>query len=341
MFRVISPPQPTRTGVLKFFRKNHVINTFLLLPYALALRLVALFVSGVRVPGDLQGAWGETFLAALQQWGGFEILASTFLLFIQAVMINRLSIRHSLMGEINLLPGLAFLLLTAMHPSFLGVSSWLLANTTLLIAFGYLFDSIKKERGDENKFMLGWWLGVTGLLYTPFLLLGLYGLVAVSMLKTIKLKEAFQYLTGFATPFFVGWLVRVIGAGELVSHDTALFTYFGLPAIAPLHLQTDLIPLGLFGLILMLSLLGYSQLVARKNIHAQKKLDTIYTYGLFCLPMVFFLKILTVAFALVLALPLAFFLAILLRQVRLPALAESFHFILVVMAWLSQVLMAV
>jgi len=91
----------------------------------------------------------------------------------------------------------------------------------------------------------------------------------------------------------------------------------------------------------MLSLLGYSQLVARKNIHAQKKLDTIYTYGLFCLPMVFFLKILTVAFALVLALPLAFFLAILLRQVRLPALAESFHFILVVMAWLSQVLMAV
>jgi hypothetical protein len=324
--------------VLKFFRKNHVLNSLLLLPYALALRFVALVFAEARVPGVLQGAWGEQAIAAAQGLGVWDIVLAALLVFFQASLINRISIRHSLMGEINLLPGLAYVLLTSLHPAFLGLSSLLVANTPLLIAFMYLFDVIKKEHTEENKFMLGFWIGITGLLYTPYLLLGLFGLVAMSVLKTIKVKEVFQYLTGFATPFLIGWLVRVIESGALVFYDTELFAFFGMPELATLNIRTDLIPLGLFGLLLLFSLLGYSQLLARKNIHAQKKLDTVYTFMLFCAPMILFLQVLSIGFALVLALALSLFLAIMLRQVKLPAIAESVHFILVVLAWLAQAL---
>lgn len=326
--------------MLRFFRKNHVFNSLLLFPYALLLRLVALVFSESRMPGAFQGVWGDHFISVVQGGGAREILVAAVLVFFQAALLNRLSIRHNLLGEISLLPGLAYVLLTAMHPAFLGLSSALVATTTLLIALSYLFDAIKKERAEENKFMIGWWLGVSGLLYVPFLVLGFFGLAALSMLKTIKGKEVVQYVTGFATPFFLGWLIRVIQAGRPVGIDPALFNFVGLPELVSLHPGSDLVPLLLFIVLVVFSLVGYSQIVARKNIHAQKKLDTVYLYMLFCLPMVFFDRALSAGTILVLALPLSIFLAIRLRQVRLNAIAESMHFMLVILAWAAQVLAA-
>ena len=86
-------------------------------------------------------------------------------------MINRLFIKQNMIGEINLFPGLCYILLTALHPSFIGISSLLLANTTLLIALAYLFDVLKKDNQEETRFMAGWWLAVSGLIYSPYFVL--------------------------------------------------------------------------------------------------------------------------------------------------------------------------
>ena len=87
------------------------------------------------------GAWSSFF----RKRGSKErFFLSTFLVFIQAAIINRLFIKQSMIGEINLFPGLCYVLLTSLHPSFIGISSLLLANTTMLIAFGYLFDVLKR-----------------------------------------------------------------------------------------------------------------------------------------------------------------------------------------------------
>ena len=73
-----------------------------------------------------------------------------------------------MIGEINLFPRSKLHSLTALHPSFIGISSILLANTTLLIALVYLFNILKKENQEETRFMAGWWLAVSALLYTPY-----------------------------------------------------------------------------------------------------------------------------------------------------------------------------
>lgn len=310
----------------------------MLFPYALILKLVALILSDARIPGVSQGTWGEDWIAAINQWGGGNLLLSTFLIFIQAILVNRLVIKHSLLGEIHLLPGVCYILLASLHPAFLGVSSIMLANTTLLIAAGYLFDALKKEFQEENKFMLGLWIGVTGLLFSPYLLLGLFGLISLSILKTVKLKEAFQYITGFISPFLLSWLFRVVMKGFYVPASDEIVRYLGIPHFMQILQEPDIVVLSIFGLILMFSLLGYTQIVARKNIYAQKKIDTYYIYLLFTVPMGFFLENLSIAYLQVLLVPVSLFLAILLRQMKLPAIAESVHFILVVIAILTQVL---
>ncbi len=327
--------------MLELFKKNHLLNSLLLLPYALVIRSVVIIFPDARIAGESFGSWGGDFVQLSHSWGGEEYLVSTFLVFIQAVMINRLFIKQSMIGEINLFPGLCYILLTAIHPSFIGISSLLLANTTLLIALAYLFDVLKKEKQEETRFLAGWWLAVSGLLYSPYFVLLFFGLISMSMLKTLKAKDIFQFVTGYISPFVIGWMLRVVVTGDINPVMIDMFASFGLPEIELLYQVPDIITLSIIGLLILISLLGYTQIIARKNIHAQKKIDTMYTMVFFCIPMAFFLPEMTVQYLMVLSIPFALFMAILLRNIRHPAISESLHFILFVAALLTQFLLLI
>jgi hypothetical protein len=292
--------------VLEFFKKNHLFNSLLLLPYALVIRIVVVIFPGARIPGEIFGSWGGEIIRSIHHWGAGE-----------------------------------YILLTALHPSFIGISSILLANTTLLIALGYLFDVLKKEKQEETRFMAGWWLAVSCLLYTPYFVLILFGLIGMSMLKTLKVKDIFQYLTGFISPFLIGWMIRVIQTQDLNPGILDMFITFGLPQFGPIFSIADVVTLSVMGLLLLISLLGYTQIIARKNIHAQKKIDTMYALVFFCALMALFPLKISVQYMMVLMIPFSLFMAILLRMIKHPAIAESIHFILFVAALLTQVLFLV
>jgi len=327
--------------VLEFFKKNHLINSLLLMPYDLVIRIVVIVFGNARIPGEIFGLWSAKFVEQTHHWGVGEFIFSTFLVFIQAAIINRLFIRQSMIGEINLFPGLSYILLTALHPAFIGVSSVLLANTTLLIALVYLYNILKKEKQEEIRFMAGWWLAVSGLLYTPYILLLPFGLVAMSMLKTLKIKDVFQYLTGFISPFLIGWMLQIIRTKNFNPGYLDLFKNFGLPQFRNGHGTSDIIVATIFGMLILYSLLGYTQIIARKNIHAQKKIDTLYTLIFFAFPMALMCETIGAPFLMVLMIPFSLFLALLFRMVKHPAVAESIHFILFVSALLTQVLILV
>ena len=324
--------------MLEFFKKNHVFNSLLLLPYALVIRSVVILFPEARVEGEISGQWGGELIQGIQSWGAGEFLLSTFLVFVQAAMLNRLMIKQSMLGEINLFPGLAYILLTALHPGFIGISSILLANTTLLIALAYLFDVLKKERQEETRFLAGWWFAVSGLLFTPYAILLLFGLLAMSMLKTLKVKDIFQFFTGYICPFLIGWMIRVISTREINPAHFDFFDAFGIPGFSPVTNTSDVITLAVMAILLLVSLMAYGQIIARKNIHAQKKIDTMYVLVFFTIPMALFPPVVSIQYLMTLTIPMALFLAILVRLIRHPAVAESLHFILFVTAIVSQFL---
>jgi hypothetical protein len=160
----------------------------------------------------------------------------------------------------------------------------------------------------------------------------------MSILKTLKVKDIFQYLTGYLSPFIITGLVQIILKKGLVPSFLDAFDTFGIPQFKSFQNVADIITVFIMGLLLAVSLLGYTQLIARKNIHAQKKIDTVYALVFFSFIMALFPLTISVQFLMVLILPFSLFLAILLRLIRYPAIAESIHFILFVAAVISQIL---
>jgi hypothetical protein len=98
--------------VLEFFKKNHLFNSLLLLPYALILRMVVLVFPSQGSLARFMATGLKEIIASIQHWGVGSYLLSTFLVFIPAAIVNRLYIKQSMIGEINLFPGLCYILLT-------------------------------------------------------------------------------------------------------------------------------------------------------------------------------------------------------------------------------------
>ena len=145
-------------------------------------------------------------------------------------------------------------------------------------------------------------------------------------------------MTGFISPFLITWMIRMILTQDIRPGFLGMFATFGLPQIEPMYSMADIVTYSLIGLLLLISLLGYTQIIARKNIHAQKKIDTMYALVFFSVLMALFPASISIQFIMVLMIPLSLFLAILLRMIKNPAIAESIHFILFVTAIMTQVL---
>ena len=95
--------------MLEFFRKNHFLNSLLLLPYTLLLRFASLLFAESWQGGN----GGFVGLRTMDLAGSSALtqnLIAFFLVYIQAVIVNRLAIRNRLANEITLFPGLFYIL---------------------------------------------------------------------------------------------------------------------------------------------------------------------------------------------------------------------------------------
>ena len=79
-------------NVLEFFKRNHLFNSLLLLPYAFVIRSVVIIFPAARIEGLIFGTWGGDFIKNTHSWGAGEFILSTFIVFIQAAILNRLFI---------------------------------------------------------------------------------------------------------------------------------------------------------------------------------------------------------------------------------------------------------
>jgi len=134
--------------LLSIFRNNLFINSLLLLPYVILVRVHTLVH-----PVAYEVQQGDTFVveflfSSISSPIG-QSISAILLVYLQAVFLNRLVIKHRLAPDYSLWPGLIYILLTLM-PSFPGLSPHLLANTFILISLDQLFRTYKSPKVADN-----------------------------------------------------------------------------------------------------------------------------------------------------------------------------------------------
>ena len=197
--------------MIGIFKQKNPGNAFVLLVYALVLKF-SIFIHPA-IP-SLHREDNYLYRVILNLLGSLfnttPVLYSvlTFLLlFTQATLLNRICNYQRLFPKANYLPGMCYILVTSLLPSWNYFSAPLLVNSVMIWVFYKMTSLYNTNRVDGVIFNIGVMTGIVTLLYLPgmaFLLLVFFALI---IMRPFRLREWVMGLLGFTTPYYFLFIV--------------------------------------------------------------------------------------------------------------------------------------
>lgn len=184
------------------FKANNPRNNFLLLLYGLALNWPLFFKSA---PVDINS--NDTFLfqyffGVFNKYANGAIIGGVafFILFLQAVIINKIVTDQKMFQQNNYLSGMSYLLITSIFH--VGFTSTLISVSFIIWILSILFNLTTQENPKKNIFNLGLLTGVSVLIFFPsflFVLLIFFGLL---IFRPFRPQEWIILILGIMAPFY-------------------------------------------------------------------------------------------------------------------------------------------
>lgn len=314
--------------MIGIFKNNLFINSLLLLPYIITLRVKTL-ISPVGYTIDAEDTF---FVKTLFDWISAPLLQSILaiiLVYSHSIYINRLVIKDRLAPQISLLPGLIYAVLISLMPEFTPLSPHLIANSLILIIIGQLFKIYKSHKVADNIFNVGFWTGVSCLLVPNYIYLIIIGLFSIFILRSVKQKELVQLFSGLFTLFFLVFGGMYIYDMPIL--DEALKMNFS-PHLSIFSFRgAEIYKFIGLALIAIFTVFHYNTYTLKKSIQAQKKIDILFWF-LFGAGVLLVLVSEVLAFnALLGCIPLAIFLNINIINIKYPLIQELIHIVFLIL----------
>ncbi len=197
--------------MIGIFKQKNPGNAFVLLVYALVLKF-SIFIHPV-IP-LLHKEDNYLYRIILNLLGSFfnatPVLYSvlTFLLlFTQATLFNRICNYQKLLPKANFLPGMSYILVTSLLPSWNYFSAPLLINSVMIWVFYKMTALYNNNKSDGAIFNIGVMTGIVTLLYLPAMAFILLVFFALLTMRPFRIREWMMGLLGFTTPYYFLFIV--------------------------------------------------------------------------------------------------------------------------------------
>lgn len=319
--------------MLTLFRTNQPLANILLLFYLGILRASS-FIHPATVAPPSQGILTAWMFAELPPLSITANIAAFLLVFFQATALNITIARYRVATEVSLLPGVFYCLFSCLMPDFLVLSSVLLANTFVILALFYLFDTYKNSYVAGRIFDAGLWLGVASLFHFSYVLFIVWGIIGLGILRGLRGKEFLMFIIGYAVPFFL-LSVYCFWHGILPQIGNHFFNNINFFSFSRYESPTLYIKIGVIALILLLTIGASTQFFSRRNMTVQKYLSILYWLILFGGATVFIQTGVGLVHFLTVAVPVGVLLSMVFQRIS-TATAEALHMLFLMVALILQ-----
>jgi hypothetical protein len=238
------------------FKQKNPGNAFILLVYALVLKF-SIFLHP-QVP-SLHKEDNYLYRIILHFLGTFfnslPIMYSvlTFLLlFTQATLLNRICNFQNIFPKANYLPGMSYILVTSLLPSWNYFSAPLLINSIMIWVFYRMTTLYNSGRSDGAIFNIGALTGIVTLFYLPAMAFILLVFFALITMRPFRIREWLMGLLGFTTPYYFLFVILYL-SNQWNWRNVVPVIVFRLPGIP----NTVLITCGIILLIVPFMIGGY------------------------------------------------------------------------------------
>ena len=262
--------------MLSLFRTNQILSTIFVLFFA-TLMLVAPVLLQVK---DQPGNYGIFYHYLYELIRGNNTTALFFalgFLFLGAFTVNYIDLSFRLSKDINMMPGLFYVLVSCTAPQ-LGVFSPLhAANFFLLLSLHELMDTFKKQSVADRVFNAGFFLAIASFFYPSYLVFVLLIFTGLNVMRGFNLQERLIALSGLIVPYV------------LMGVTTFWFNHFDLfwklqftQAFGWLDLAdtpftvTILLVIAVFVILILAVIFQQGSLTGKRVIQSQKRINLLF-----------------------------------------------------------------
>lgn len=187
------------------FKTLNPLNLLLLFAYTFFMRIVIF----IRPPERLNFEFLESytkFMIAIPIGDSFSVTSNIFiagiLIYIQAIIFNRVVNNHSLLSKPSYLPALLYITGASLFEPFLVLSPTLICNFLLILIMDKLLRIGKSQTVIMIMFDIGIFIAIGTLIYFPFVVMLLLIWLSLLLYRSFHWREWVSGLVGFLSIFF-------------------------------------------------------------------------------------------------------------------------------------------
>lgn len=320
--------------MLEFFKQNKLFNSLLLLPYTIILRF-----NSFLIDFDYE-AYDENILTEFiyQLFSYNELLldiTAILMVFIQGVFVNLIVIKNRLSTSINLFPGVFYILLVSLIPEFQYLSAELIATNFLLIAIAQIFGIYNKPDVSAPLFNSGFSIALASMFCFNYILFIPAILTILLKLRKVRIIEVLQFITGFNCLLFLIFTL-LYSTDQLGSFSSSFAENLHIGFNADFKSDMSSIKLGVFLLLILITLYRFSKNMVRRSYKSQKQNSSFYMFLLMSIFVIIINVKPSLHHLMMMAFPLAVLSSFLPTQYLKRWYAEGFHLILFMLALIFQ-----
>jgi hypothetical protein len=321
--------------VLEFFRQNGLLSSITLLPYAFLIRINNLINPVSIPPSDNYSGLTNELLTWISNPVMQGVVAS-LLVFIQALLINRLVIKHKIIKETSHIPGLIYVLLSAFLHDFLFLTPELLSITFIISAIHIAMTTYNEKEAAGPVFTVGFLIGMAALFCFTGYFFFFIGLLSFLLLKYFDIKDFLQYIIGFLLPTFFHSVWEYFISSTPNIFPSYFLNNLNLSFTFLIQDLKSLIVSVLIGIVMIIALISYGSYNQQKPTATQLKINILYWIALFSLLSIAIIKVPGYAHILFLIFPLSIFLAMNLMSIKNKIVAEIVHLFMIIFSVIVQ-----
>lgn len=219
------------TGI---FKQKTPANILLLLIFGICIKLPAFTHPHIPTPRPEDSFLYRELLYLLGPFTrnnpvAFPVMAYV-LLFLQAITLTRFINNQRMMSKPTYFPGMAYLLITSLLPEWNYFSAPLIVNTILLFVLNALFKTYNQPEAKGQIFNAGMALGIASFIFFPAISFTLWLLLALMVMRPIRINEWLICLLGVTTPFYF-YAVYLFVDDKWAWHNLVPYFSFRLPTV--------------------------------------------------------------------------------------------------------------
>lgn len=184
--------------------------------FTLVIRISGLWVPYVNVTPSIHINYLADIFNAINDNSLIAFSISTLLVFITALIFNRICIEHELIIYPSYLPAYFFVLLNSVFVDQFYAGPVIFVNFFLIVSLGAILRLYQSENPSLSIFAASTLAGLSALLNMTYVAFFLVVVIGINIFRTFNIRENISALIGFLMPLYVGTMVNFLINGNFL-----------------------------------------------------------------------------------------------------------------------------